>query len=128
MPWLLTGYIIRNQKNSMFCHFCRKPLFVLIGRLAFIGVSFSAFLFRVLYFIRGASLVGFGLLTLAMGALFLSIFCDGLGPDFNLLTPPPIHPCTVKEGTRKNAGSAKSTDLLVADLGPGIDFVVWRIR
>ncbi len=37
-------------------------------------------------------------------------------------------PCTAKDGTRKNARSAKSTDLLVANLGPGIDFVVWPIQ
>ncbi len=28
----------------------------------------------------------------AMGALFLSIFCDGLSSDFNLMTPAYIHP------------------------------------
>ena len=46
--------------------------------------------------IRGASLVGFGFLTLAMGALFFSIFCDGLSSDFNLLTPAYIHPWWAK--------------------------------
>ena len=35
-----------------------------------------------------ASLVGFGFLTLAMGALFLSIFCDGLGPGYSYYAPP----------------------------------------
>jgi hypothetical protein len=27
-------------------------------------------------------------MTLAMGALFLSIFCDGLGPDYSYYAPP----------------------------------------
>jgi hypothetical protein len=40
----------------------------------------------------------------------------------------PQKPITANEGTRKNARSAKSTALLVANLGPGIDFVAWPIR
>ena len=44
-----------------------------------------------MYIIWGASLVGFiGFLMSAMRALFLSIFCDGLGPGYIYYVPP--HP------------------------------------
>ena len=35
-----------------------------------------------------ASLVGFGFLMSWTGALFLSIFCDGLGPGYSYYAPP----------------------------------------
>ena len=28
--------------------------------------------------------------------LFIGIFCDGLGSDYNLLTLPHIHPCSIR--------------------------------
>ncbi len=78
---------------------------VLIGRLAFVGVSFSAFLFRVLYFIRGASLVGYrGYDQRRFFSRFI-FSSDGLGPDFNLLTPPPIHPGGLRDGLPGVLGS-----------------------